>query len=439
MTNKKKRISPAARGGGKKDSPAARGRGSPREIKTINKSRISRGKKVWRIFHFQQRFEMDEYRRQGGLDYIRMFVTATTSGKSNESTDFFQQLAELRHYYSAQYYFYFGIFWALGRLTATKEDWLRGYLVDADLKPLNGNKIAARLQIDKKQNKQALAALKSVGLIEYIDCPQFTHPDKDKEARDKEARDKEARDKEARDKKARDKEARDKKARDKKDVDSTIPEHSGIFQNISKSFKKTAKPNIITKANAKALANDNLTREITNRQIEAKETSSALEGQEQAAKPQAKDQGREATAIVSDTDNAPTTTPPIKPKEADTGSSGVIHFPGSLGSDKQTEPQQLGNIVKSILHRYNPEANEFADKILEIIKPNQGKRDHANFASGWQKACYSGLSPPQKAELWNWSVKKAREIMKHWNNRKGKPAAVFRKAFNGMLTNKKVG
>ena len=111
--------------------------------KAGNNKRLSdSGRKVYIIYHFRERFEMDEYRRQGGLDYIRMFVTATTQTKSNESTEFFQQLKELRYFYPDMYYSFFGIFWTLGTLTATREDWLRGYLLDGDLKPLSEGKLA---------------------------------------------------------------------------------------------------------------------------------------------------------------------------------------------------------------------------------------------------------------------------------------------------------
>jgi len=95
-------------------------------------------RRVWRIFHFEHRFEMDSYRRRGGLDYVRMFVTATTQDKSNESSGFIQQLTELEHFYPEMRDTLEGRFWRLCRLTATQEDWLRGYLLDAEQKPLTG-------------------------------------------------------------------------------------------------------------------------------------------------------------------------------------------------------------------------------------------------------------------------------------------------------------
>jgi len=349
-------------------------------------------RKVWSISRFQQRFEMDEYRRQGGLDYIRMFVTATTSGKSNESTEFFQQLAELKHYYPTQYYCYFGIFWTLGSLTATKEDWLRGYLVDADLTPLNESKLAARLQLDKKLTRQALAALKRVGLIEYIDCPQFTHPQQEKA------------------------QSKDKKKTGKKAAKCAIRERSETFGNVSKHFKKK---NEIGNGKSKKEKNGN-----------AIDKLNALECQTKT-----KDQSRIATT------ESPPTTPPIKPKETDPGGS-VIPVTSPLGSDKLSQPQRLGAIVRQIEHRYDAESKKFASDIFIALgltcPPNspQGLRELGCFASLWMHAQRQIRSPPVLSQLWDRAVQEAKHVNKYKRSCK-RPGAVWAKIFADMLSKRK--
>ena len=128
--------------------------------------------KVWAIARFVARFEMDDYRRKGALDYVRMFV-APGSQKPTESTQFLQQLAELEHYYPDQRDAYEGRFWRLCRLTATLGHRYRGYLLDAELRPLTAGKLAARLHLETGEMRRTLAALAKVGLVIRTEMPEF--------------------------------------------------------------------------------------------------------------------------------------------------------------------------------------------------------------------------------------------------------------------------
>ena len=315
-------------------------------------------RKCWHFSHWLARFEMDEYRRQGGLDYIRMFVTATTAGKSNESTEFFQQLAELKHYYPDQFYAYVGIFWTLGSLTATKEDWLRGYLIDADLEPLNESKLAARLQIDKKKTRQAMAALKRVGLIEYIDCPQFVHTQKDQK---------------------------------KKPAKKSIRKHSETFGNVSKSFKnKNSKRNSnenkrvnkqkATHGKAACVAKEKINDKSSNHKVNVHSKNQV------AGQVQSKGRGKEKPP------STPTTTPPLEPQVVDElGGSRVIPFTAPQASfEPASRPQHP--VVAAVSRGYDRSDEVFGTRVYVALGLRcdtgspEGRREICCFASTWAKA-----------------------------------------------------
>ena len=351
------------------------------------KTKAGSGKKCWHFSHWLARFEMDEYRRQGGLDYIRMFVTATTAGKSNESTEFFQQLAELKHYYSDQYYCYVGIFWTLGSLTATKEDWLRGYLIDADLEPLNESKLAARLGIDKKKARQAMAALKRVGLIEYIDCPLFVPAQQDQK---------------------------------KKSGKKPIRKRSETFGNISKPFKnKNSKRNSKRNSNEKEkqkekkrtglnAAKSNGKRRTEQREPEKPDRTSQAEqraeGREQTEEPEKPDrtspaeqraESREQTEEQRETEEPENPENPVSPIDSEAGPARALHIvpKPARSAIRHSSPQQLGSVLAERFpdHWQDRDSEAFGWSIVRALgypddrQDEQIRSEWGSFAAWWSK------------------------------------------------------
>jgi len=420
---------------------------SPRRSRALTK----RGAKiVWHIFRFEERYELSSdsrYPREKPLMFTRDFVG---SGNDDESACHYQQLQILKS--KQNYLMLRGSFAELKSIAANRARSFRGYILDQHNQPASDKTIGLWLGVSEKQAEQILSDIAEAGLIELVPLPDFK-PEKSTKA-------KTGKRKKSSTKKSKSR-GESKKAADSKSQENSVPaqenprvtrENTGALQEGSVSLLNKRNLNLKLKQNLKpkfepeyAIGADK-DREINNkRQRESKETSSSLEGKQQT-----NEQCRTATAETAERSLAPTTTPPIKPKEADTGGS-LITFIGPLGSDtrlgegsssrsrKRSEPQQLGNIAQGILRRYNPEAKSFAGDVFEALQlschplSQQGKREAASFAALWQRAYHSGLSPPTLAELRERAIAEARRIVKSWNGRRGKPAAVWCKIFGEMI------
>jgi len=97
----------------------------------------------------------------------------------------------------------------------------------------------------------------------------------------------------------------------------------------------------------------------------------------------------------------------------------VIQFPGS---SELKNTALLGDIAKGMLHRYNPDAKQFAFEIYQALKlpcdptTDEGKRELGCFASVWQKV--TGIPPPVFDELRERAIDEARKIANRRQNRK---------------------
>jgi len=262
---------------------------------------------------------MDSYRRQGGLDYVRMFVTATTQDKSNESSGFIQQLSELEHYYPDLRDALEGRFWRLCRLTATQEDWLRGFLLDSEQRPLSASRMAARLHLSLADMKKTLNALKRVGLIEQVACPEFVRPQRKKSADSSE--------KESAAKRKRAKKSGPK--REKKRVKAAVSKRSETFENVSESL---------------------------NNKIESKKNNDLKDLEfEEKQKPKGTEQ--------KETTLTPTTTPAVSSTSPDV--PGVIGRKGRRISPRApVNTEAIGATVELMRFRYDPDSLAFADQML---------------------------------------------------------------------------
>ncbi len=370
---------------------------------------------------------MDGYVRQSGLDYVRMFVSATTGGKSNESTEFLAQLAELEHYYPEQRDAYEGRFWRLLRLTAPKEDWLRGYLLDAGQRPLTATRMAARLHLSVPVMKQTLAALKRVGLIEYVQCPKFEQPERGKKEDKKKGASK--------DKGVRPGRGKSGQAGLKTPKKRAIRGHSKTFENVSESFKKSESD----KSNKIGIGNRNEYEEkILGLSSSDKITTRQCQRDRHRTHGQGPSQDRTSTS--------PATTPPICPTVSDEvgsdfiksnrksqianrksnmtvsdegDSAKVIPFAGSPGSVDDTEAASIYDGIQRVKARLNPQAESAAIEIYRELGgpwPLDDSRETAQdlgaIRNAFVRVFESGLPHTVANELWESMIREAKQLRK---------------------------
>jgi predicted RNA-binding Zn-ribbon protein involved in translation (DUF1610 family) len=113
-----------------------------------------------------------DYRRKGGLEFVRLFVSAGGT-KSTESSQFLQLLAVLRAISPERYHANVGMYFALVGLTATLQRCYRGWLLDEALRPLTQAGMALRLFVDLAAMQQAVKDLLASGLIQRQPLKEF--------------------------------------------------------------------------------------------------------------------------------------------------------------------------------------------------------------------------------------------------------------------------
>ncbi len=399
----------------------------------------STGRKVYSIYRWNERFEMEDYIRQGGLDFVRMFVTATTQKQSNESTDFFQQLSELRHFYPDKFYFLFGIFWTLVSLTATRECWLRGFLLDGGLTPLTQSKLAARLQINLKETKAALAALIKVGLIEYIDCPEFSKPVREKKEEQSQ-------------KQGKSKQSYKKKSKSVTSKKAAIRKHSETFPNVSESLnnkngikteinsnlknKKTDLNETVNQNPIETNANQN-----SNQVPEANE-SLEPESTEQTENLKSKVQKQKKALLQNKTHNSgKKPVNPSNPKESEAAAVSTHYVPKQPSSAfRGGKIISIGDVLVKRFpeHWQDQDAEAFGWEMVEALgystdRNNEHSRAEWGAFAKWWVNVKNTLRTQLHSELWDIAIKKAKYV----NSPKAKSArnksAVWFKIMRGEL------
>ncbi len=362
--------------------------------------------RVWHIFHFKERYELDSYDRKNGLEFTREFVTAGGS-KSNEASQYTQQLDELRALTEDRYYEVHGIFVALRSLTAPLERVYRGYLLDSRLGPMAEKTLARRLHLDAKRLRYALTSLAEVDLIERVPLPDFEALMADEQ-------------------------------------EEKISEHSETVSSPSKEKKNGNGKGIKgkEKTNGKGKGNQRPKRQ-GNGQVKGK------------AKGQAQDNSKAEPKCQAETALAPATAPPnlpTVPTEADArGASRSYQTERPPGSDtppatvtgrheaegfartelarnragrsdliatelKAIERQLLGFDPEPEESRYSARAEAFAAEIYLAMDlgygRNQAARERGTLASCWTRAEAAGLPPPMLDRLWDHAIVAARKLRK---------------------------
>jgi hypothetical protein len=139
-----------------------------------NKSSLINNKcKVWRIFHFQQRYELpDDMRacRQSGLQYTKRFVGVAGG---DEAVGYQSQFGMLQNGDGLESCTLEGIYGRLVTMAAQHSRAKRGYLLDADDKPLSYVQIGKLLNINARTMSKYMRLFESVKLIEKVEMPEF--------------------------------------------------------------------------------------------------------------------------------------------------------------------------------------------------------------------------------------------------------------------------
>jgi len=138
---------------------------------------------VWRIFHFEERFELPENIRKcrkTALEFTRDFV-GDLGG--DEAVGYQRQFALLTNGDGLEHAQMYGLYRLLVNMSAKQSKAYRGYLLDARKRPLSVSQIAKLLHIHPATMKKYLRRLESVDLLEYVDLPEFdlSKNDDDKE------------------------------------------------------------------------------------------------------------------------------------------------------------------------------------------------------------------------------------------------------------------
>lgn len=129
--------------------------------------------KVWRIFHFEQRYEMPEdmkSNRKSGLNYTKRFV-GTNGG--DEAVGYQQQMGMLCNGDGQEACLLEGLYGKLVNMAAALSRAKRGYLIDADDKPLSAAQIGKLLNIKPPTMRKMIARFEKVKLLEHIEMPEF--------------------------------------------------------------------------------------------------------------------------------------------------------------------------------------------------------------------------------------------------------------------------
>jgi len=124
---------------------------------------------VWRIFRFKQRFELPGYCRKSGLRFTRDFVI--TSGY--ESDGYLHQFRLLDNGDGLNLAMLKGLYRDLVNMAAQHSKAKRGFLIDADDRPLTDLQIGKLLNIRGQTMRKILRQYAGVKLLEKVELPDF--------------------------------------------------------------------------------------------------------------------------------------------------------------------------------------------------------------------------------------------------------------------------
>ena len=326
--------------------------------------------------------------RKSGLQYTRDFVSAAGG---DEAVGYLRQFGLLNEGDGLKLGMFKGLYRELINMAAQHSWAKRGYLIDADDKPLSDAQIGKLLRIKGPTMGKILRQFASVKLLDKVDMPEFDMSLNDLPPR-------------------------------KKDESRGTPGKSGKNQAPLKKRQngKTAKPpkggkkineqkatNGLTAVNAKENKNDKAHRHNANVQGKVRSRGQAKE----------------------EPPSTPTTTPPFKPQVSDApGGSKVIPFTAPRTSFNSPGGPQRPRAVCG----YDRSDEIFGKRIYvelglrwDTASP-EGRREICCFASKWAqaRASLARLPPEVRDEIGVRLISEARKIAKRGKRNK-RPGAVW--------------
>jgi len=372
------------------------------------RKKTKRKKTILKIFHWKERFEIplktDKYKK-GGLDFVRMYVGA---GCDDESVSLYCQIQALS---SRDDFDTLEVcFWRLVRYLAHWSHPYRGYVIDACQKPASPKAVGHIIGKDTNETKVIIDALKSVGLLETVEMPNFKKRPSEPPANPPQE----------------DIPSENTPEGGKNDV----PENSGTDRTIPEPFQEGE--GVKGEASAFGLGKDEGEEKAASASPQPGKGKSEVEAE--GAKPKANGE------VGGRTSSAPTATPPIrpiKPTKADAGGG-----QGHRVSD--TPPRSVftcRNISGQLDSLYDPKCKEFAGDIFIKLfgrTPDPDQREHCRefgcFVHAWSAAQMGGLRPFDLAELRTKSMKEAAKIGRASRQGKvNKPGAVWCNSYHPRL------
>jgi hypothetical protein len=329
------------------------------------KNSSSRGKKVWHIADFRELFELpDDLRkdRPGPLSYTKSFVALSGLSKESEIRHF-ERLQELKA--RPERHLLRSVFEDLKNWSGKKTIRHRGYFLTTSEQPASYEYLAAQLQLNVTELKKAIPILEQIGLIERVPFSVWRDNDRLYKATKKR-------------KKSVKKGTRSSQRKTGTSKKNKKPDLSGRIRTEPDEIGsplKNDKGNGKGKSKGKSKINGNPKRKIKNDNSNRKHNVKAIEKQENRA---------------AKTTTAPTTAPPFVPQDsAALSRPGTIKFPACSAAVKDNRgPAKLGDVAEGILHRYNPEAKQFAFEIYQALElpwdptSKEGKRELGCFCFG---------------------------------------------------------
>ena len=342
------------------------------------KTATKKGTMIWRIYRFEQRFELpDDIRksRRTPLNYTKDFVG---SGQDNETINYSQQMMSLK--LKANALMLIGAFHELKNIAANRSRCYRGFLLDEKFESANDEKIALWLGLRLAETRNILKNLEAVGLMEKVSMPKF---------------------------------------------DSSKDDFSGNGRpraEISAHRRKSLNNKRNRKRKAKVLNKNRKrkTKQITKFETEFEKWKSAKEGKiSQTMQSQSQTQGKN---------------PSPKPNPT------VSEAPGGKEQKFYTKISDvpLDSVFREDIE---PQAMGFASEIYRLLKipylpgTMAAKQELFNYYNAWLNACDANLPEIVLKSLWNDSVKSARRIGDHKGRKGGyrKPGRGWRFEFNKNL------
>lgn len=140
---------------------------------TQSSARSTQHEKVWRIFRFGERYELPEDMRacrKSGLQYTRDFVSAAGG---DEAVGYINQFKLLDGGDGIELMMLKGLYRELINMAAAHSKAKRGYLIDADDRPLSDTQIGKMVNIKGPTMSRLLRQYADVKLVEKVDMPVF--------------------------------------------------------------------------------------------------------------------------------------------------------------------------------------------------------------------------------------------------------------------------